>query len=250
MTLGDPIPIERMVAGSCWQLCAGVNGFGGSTSEDLVTQALRGRSFQVMDDSLKDYGDVSECFRFKVKLLEDGYICWFEFSEVVCKALARDQWQPVLLSKSEIQKRIPNILSWIEAAAQRNNQYLWGGTIGPDFDCSGLVQTAFATQDIWLPRDAYQQESFCQALDISVFDFQLLCPGDLLFFGTSKECTHVAIYKGEGIYFHSSGINNGRNGIGSDGIGLSDDNPVASYYRSHLRGAGRVVHCHDGMTLP
>ena len=142
------------------------------------------------------------------------------------------------------------MLNWLREVKSRENKYLWGGTIGPDFDCSGLVQAAYASQDIWLPRDAYQQENFCEKIQISLEDYQILRPGDLLFFGTSQKCTHVGVYMGAGTYCHSSGIMNGRNGIGFDGIELGNNDTIAAHYLSQLRGAGRVVQCHDGMTLP
>ena len=65
---------------------------------------------------------------------------------------------------------------------QRSNYYLWGGTVRPNYDCSGLMQAAFASVGIWLPRDAYQQEGFTQAITIGE-----LATGDLVFFGTSKK---------------------------------------------------------------
>ena len=68
-----------------------------------------------------------------------------------------------------------------------------------------------------------------------------MLPGDLLFFGLYKKCTHVAIYMGGGMYCHSSGVENGRNGIGCDYLENFDDNPVAKYYRSQFRSAGRVL---------
>ncbi|MEY3750794.1 MAG: hypothetical protein RLZZ186_1213, partial [Cyanobacteriota bacterium] len=42
----------------------------------------------------------------------------------------------------------------------------------------------------------------------------------------------------------------GRNGIGIDGLDLQLQDPVSVHYRQELRGAGRVVRCHDGTTLP
>ena len=137
----------------------------------------------------------------------------------------------------------------MEKAGAIPNKYLWGGTVGPNFDCSGLVQSAFASQGIWLPRDAYQQERFCKNLEIPLPNYQILRPGDLLFFGSQEKCTHVAIYLGDGIYCHSSGIENGRNGIGCDGIGSFDQNPVANFYRSQFRRAGRVLNSYEGTSL-
>ncbi len=250
MTLGVPITIEKTLSGSCWQLNVSVNGYQDSTSADLVTQAVVGRSFEVIDAFPKESCRTNEFCRLNVRLLEDGYQCWIDFSEVIGRAFERGPWQPQLFTKDQIQMKIPDILSWLQKTQTHENHYLWGGAIGPDFDCSGLVQAAFASQNIWLPRDAYQQERFCEMIEISSTNYQQLIPGDLLFFGNFQRCTHVAIYMGEGMYCHSSGSINGRNGIGCDSLQVSDNNSIASYYLSQLRGAGRVICCHDGRTLP
>ena len=249
-TIGAPISIEKILAGSCWQLFASINGFADSKTDELATQVLKGRSFQVIDDLCKDSFQANEFCRFKVRLLEDGYYCWICLSEVLGQAIMRGPWQPTLLNKDQIQTKLPHVLQWLENAAEQDNKYLWGGTIGPDFDCSGLVQTSFASQHIWLPRDAYQQERFCEVIDVGLDNFQILRPGDLLFFGTPQKCTHVAIYMGAGTFCHSSGIINGHNGIGFDRLQEFENNSIAAHYLSQFRGAGRVVSCHDGMTLP
>ena len=123
-------------------------------------------------------------------------------------------------------------------------------SLGPDFDCSGLVQTAFASAGIWLPRDAYLQERFCQPVAVQPGETGLLQPGDLLFFGTARRCTHVGLHLGDGHYLHSSGREHGRNGIGIDNLHPRNRDPVACHYRGELRGAGRVMHSHDGSPLP
>ena len=125
-----------------------------------------------------------------------------------------------------------------------------GGTLGPDLDCSGLVQTAYAQAGIWLPRDAYLQERFCRPVAVASGVTSLLQPGDLLFFGTPQRCTHVALHLDGGRYLHSSGRQHGRDGIGIDDLHPRNLDPVACHYRAELRGAGRVMHSHDGSPLP
>jgi hypothetical protein len=49
---------------------------------------------------------------------------------------------------------------------------------------------------------------------------------------------------------HSSGRDHGRNGIGIDDLNPRNSDPVANHYRAELRGAGRVMHSHDGSPLP
>jgi len=115
------------------------------------------------------------------------------------------------------------------------NEYLWGGTIGPNYDCSGLMQTAFASVGIWIPRDAYQQEGFTQAIALSE-----LQPGDLVFFGSAQKSTHVGLYLGNNQYIHSSGKDQGNNGIAIDVLS-AEGNSVSRTYYAQLRGAGRIV---------
>lgn len=112
------------------------------------------------------------------------------------------------------------------------------------------MQSAFASEGIWIPRDAYQQERFCQPVAVRPGVFALLRPGDLIFFGRPQRCTHVGLYLGTGRYLHSSGREHGRDGLGVDQLSPEADHPVSRHYRRELRGAGRVVRSHDGTTLP
>jgi cell wall-associated NlpC family hydrolase len=85
-------------------------------------------------------------------------------------------------------------LDW--ALAQVGTPYIWGGeTPGVGFDCSGLVQAAYAAAGITLPRTAQSQYDATTKLGPD----DPLEPGDLVFFGSSpSDVTHVGIYAGEG----------------------------------------------------
>ena len=236
-TLGTLLAPDLLATQSCWRLQTNVNGYSRATGHGLTTQANAGRSFRI----LKIVGS-----RLQVMLLDDGYQCWIDQDAVIGKAELRGAWKPRLLTAAEIERRIPNVLAWSERVEQQPNSYLWGGTTEPDMDCSGLMQMAFASQQIWIPRDAYQQEQFCQPIAMTPGACHLLQPGDLIFFGSRQRCTHVGLHLGNGRYRHSSGKEHGRNGIGIDSLQPQDNHPVACHYRAELRGAGRVVRCHDG----
>ena len=236
-TLGTLLAPDLLATQSCWRLRSNVNGYSRATGDGLATQANAGRSFRI----LKVVGS-----RLQVRLLDDGYQCWIDQDAVIGKAELRGAWKPRLLTAAEIERRIPNVLAWSERVEQQPNSYLWGGTTEPDMDCSGLMQMAFASQQIWIPRDAYQQEQFCQPIAMTPGACHLLQPGDLIFFGSLQRCTHVGLHLGNGRYRHSSGKEHGRNGIGIDSLQPQDNHPVACHYRAELRGAGRVVRCHDG----
>ena len=236
-TLGTLLAPDLLAKQSCWRLRANVNGYSRATGHGLTTQAAKGRSFRI----LKIVGA-----RIEVMLLDDGYQCWIDQDAVIGNAEHRGPWQPTMLTSTEIEQRIPDVLAWSERVQQQPNTYLWGGTTEPDMDCSGLMQMAFASQKIWIPRDAYQQEQFCQPIAVTPGSCNLLRPGDLIFFGTNKRCTHVGLHLGDGRYRHSSGKEHGRNGIGIDSLHPQDTHPVACHYRAELRGAGRVMRCHDG----
>lgn len=72
--------------------------------------------------------------------------------------------------------------------------YQWGGTGPYGFDCSGLVQNAFAAAGKYLPRTASQQYA---AAPVHVPISQAR-RGDLLVWGSAPNFYHVAIYLGNG----------------------------------------------------
>ncbi len=242
MTLEVLLTNSSFVLGSLWKLRINIDCFKNEFSEELVTQASIGRCFQLLDYFKIDFKNNQMIDRVKVRLLEDDYICWLKFSELTHNAFKIEFWKAELLSKEQIFDRIPSILDWVKAVAEISNEYLWGGTIGPNFDCSGLVQSAFASSGVWIPRDAYQQENFCKnvSMDISSLDEKLM-PGDLIFFGTVEKCTHVGLHIDNGFYIHSSGVSNGHNGIEIDCLFPPNLGNIASFYRSHFRSAGRVI---------
>jgi gamma-D-glutamyl-L-lysine dipeptidyl-peptidase len=74
--------------------------------------------------------------------------------------------------------------------------YLWGGTSGFGFDCSGFTHTIYRRFGIRIPRDADRQ-----ALHGMPVARAQLRPGDLVFFagpGGTGTIHHVAIYAGSG----------------------------------------------------
>lgn len=73
--------------------------------------------------------------------------------------------------------------------------YLWGGTSTYGFDCSGFTNRMYDVFDMDLPRDASQQEEFCEAVGDPV-------PGDLLFLPG-----HVMMYIGDNKVIHANGHN-------------------------------------------
>lgn len=97
----------------------------------------------------------------------------------------------------------PQITTALTAAIGKlGRPYVWGAE-GPDsFDCSGLVQWAYAQAGIKVPRVTHQQ--FVSGPQIPLAQAQ---PGDLLFWRHDPTnpgyVSHVAIYWGDGKMLHA-----------------------------------------------
>ena len=213
----------------------GLNLYKSPACDSLVTQAAAGRHLRPLSKPASANADISAVAAIEVCLCEDDYPGWLAIRDLPQLAIADTPYRPRSFSFEQIQARLPDIIAFTQKAMAQPNYYLWGGTIGPNYDCSGLMQAAFAAVGIYLPRDSYQQEAFTQTIPLDT-----LQPGDLIFFGPAEKTTHVALYLGKGDYIHSSGKDQGRNGIGIDSlVNLSD--LVSQAYSRQLRRAGRVM---------
>lgn len=86
------------------------------------------------------------------------------------------------------------------AMTQVGKPYRWGGTGPNNWDCSGLVQWAFRSVGINLPRVSQQQARVGKAIPISA-----LAPGDVIVF--YRNASHIGIYAGFGQVFNAAGPN-------------------------------------------
>ena len=104
--------------------------------------------------------------------------------------------------------------------------YVFGGTSGYGFDCSGYVQHVFALAGVSLPRTADAQ--YYAGRSVSGHPVA----GDLVFFQTYEAGpSHVGIYLGGGRFIHASS---------SRGVMVS--NLGESYWSARYLGAKRMGH--------
>ena len=90
----------------------------------------------------------------------------------------------------------------IEQAIARASQlqgapYHWGGKTIEGIDCSGLVQVAFASIGLNLPRDSYQQFYLGQLVATRWHRSQLRRGDTLYFVGPHGKIRHTALYLGD-----------------------------------------------------
>jgi cell wall-associated NlpC family hydrolase len=77
------------------------------------------------------------------------------------------------------------------ALSQVGKPYVWGGAGPSSYDCSGLVEYAYAAAGIALPHSSSMQSTM--GVPVSTANLQ---PGDLVFF--YSPVSHVAMYIGNG----------------------------------------------------
>jgi cell wall-associated NlpC family hydrolase len=118
------------------------------------------------------------------------------------------------------------------AAAAMGTAYRLGGTTAAGFDCSGLIQYAYAQHGIALPRTSAEQARAGVQVDRRL---DALRPGDILTFSNSGgPVTHVGLYVGDGRFVHSAtgGVQLSR---------LGPDDPYGKWWWARWVGARRMV---------
>src|SRR5262245_44572335 len=103
-------------------------------------------------------------------------------------------------------------------------RYRYGGETPKGFDCSGLAFYSYQRAGLTIPRDSTSQQKVATPIDL-----RNARAGDLLFFDTSWNRHHVAIYLGDRRFVHAP--RRGR----TVSIESLDD----GYFLMHLTGVGR-----------
>ena len=106
------------------------------------------------------------------------------------------------------------------AYSKLGDPYVYGATGPSSFDCSGLVQAAWASAGVSIPRTTYEQVAAEPAVSTSN-----LQPGDLLFFDGDG---HVGIYVGGGYLIDAP-----QTGLDVEKVALS------GWYSANLDSAAR-----------
>ena len=107
------------------------------------------------------------------------------------------------------------------AYAQLGKPYQWGATGPGSYDCSGLVQAAWASAGVSIPRDTYEQWAALPHIPVSTIQ-----PGDLLYY---DGIGHVTMYVGNGYMIDAP-----QTGLNVEKIPMN-----TGWYASTLVGAAR-----------
>jgi cell wall-associated NlpC family hydrolase len=142
-------------------------------------------------------------------------------------AAARDSWRPGRPVAGAAGQVVETALDAMGAP------YRWGGSDANGFDCSGLIQFAYARIGVGLPRRSVDQAR--AGVEVPL-DPARLRPGDILAFGARPggPVTHVGLFVGDGRFIHSA----------SDGVRISrlaPDDPDGAWWLARWVGARRVT---------
>jgi len=116
-----------------------------------------------------------------------------------------------------------------QALAELDRPYRWGAE-NPrrGFDCSGLIQYAYARVGIHVPRTAHRQYADAARLLYSMNELE---PGDLVFFRIDDRISHVGMYIGHDRMIHSP----------SRGEHVRIERLNKRYWRQRFAGAARYI---------
>ena len=136
------------------------------------------------------------------------------------------------LRRADADSLVREVVRTSQDAMGTRYQFGGRGAAGEGFDCSGLIQFAYATHGVSLPRVSHDQAR--QGREVGRRADRLL-PGDILTFSSDGgPITHVGLYIGEGQFIHSA-----SKGVQVSRLALSD--PQGKWWFMRWIGARRIV---------
>ena len=128
-----------------------------------------------------------------------------------------------------ISSKDPNKALYTEAAQWIGTPYKYGGMSKKGTDCSGITHQIYKT--------VYKKTLHRTSAEIAKYDVKniaksSLCPGDLVFFATSKNknaITHVGVFLKDNYFIHASSK-----------AGVVVNNLNEDYYKKTYKKSGRV----------
>lgn len=171
------------------------------TSNETVGKASKGDVFQILEDMGSGYAKVSYNDVEGYMSIQAGDASIEELESV--EAAAASATQKVMETKATNKREeIANF-----AKSFVGGRYIYGGTnpyIGAD--CSGFVKYILANAaGVGLPRTSSEQST----RGATVASADQLQPGDLIFYGSGRSVSHVAMYIGDGKIVHASSAKTG-----------------------------------------
>ena len=171
------------------------------TSNETIGKASKGDVFQILEDMGGGYAKVSYNDVEGYISIKDGdtSIDEMDSAEEAAASATKSIVQATAANKRE---EIANF-----AKTFVGGRYIYGGTnpyIGAD--CSGFVKYILANAaGVSLPRTSSEQST----RGTTVASADQLQPGDLLFYGSGRSVSHVAMYIGDGKVVHASSSRTG-----------------------------------------
>lgn len=153
-------------------------------------------------------------------------------AELPLATAAREPAVASSLTRSDVQRLLDGVIATADSMLGARYRFGGRGEDGRGFDCSGLIQYAYARHGVQLPRTSAEQAGRGRPVDRAL---AALAPGDLLTFSTSgRGVTHVGLYVGGGRFIHSAST-------GVQTSTLSADDPYGKWWYKRWVGVRRIV---------
>ena len=118
-----------------------INIYDSPKCDRLATQAALGRHLRALKHSPSEVN--LDTTAVMVRLCEDDYPGWLDLRDLDLLEVTETVYHPLVVSEAQIKEKLPIAITFTREAMHQSNYYLWGGTVGPNYDCSGLMQAAF-----------------------------------------------------------------------------------------------------------